>query len=305
MADLLQNIRGAVVRLLRFGLRNLKHIRRPHTGEEYLVAIGGSILFCIFFLAAISSFIVPYDPIKSSFSPGSILAPPSWSHPMGTDILGRDILSRVLTGAALILQVLALSAALSLAIGVPAGLFSGYLGGALDRVLSLTMDSIYAFPGLVLAIAIAVVLGQSAFNIAVAVAVIYIPTYYRVARSHTLSTREESFVEAGRALGASNLSLIARYILPSILPSLAAIISLNVADAMLTEAGLSYIGLGLPPPTPDWGFDINQGATLILAGKWWVVTFPGLMIILVVLGFSLLGEGLNDLLNPRLRSRQG
>lgn len=268
------------------------------------MAIGGVILLGIFLMALVSPFIVPYNPIASGTSINSILLPPSWSHPMGTDTLGRDVYSRVLTGATIILQVLVLSAIMSILIGVPAGLFSGYIGGSLDKGLSLTMDSIYAFPGLVLAIAIAVALGQSAFNIAIAVAVIYIPTYYRVTRSHTLSTREESFVEAGRALGASNSSLMRWYILPSILPSLAAIISLNVADAMLTEAGLSFLGLGLPPPTPDWGFDISQGATFILAGKWWLVTFPGIMIILVVLGFSLLGEGLNDILNPRLRGRQ-
>lgn len=278
--------------------------RRPRSGEEYLVIIGGLIILSIFLMALLGPFIVPYNPNASGTSINSILLPPSWSHLMGTDTLGRDVYSRILTGASVILEVLVLSAVMSILIGVPAGLFSGYVGGSLDKGLSLTMDSIYAFPGLVLAIAIAIVLGQSVFNIAVAVAVIYIPTYYRVTRSHTLSTREESFVEAGRALGASNSSLMRWYILPSILPSLAAIISLNVADAMLTEAGLSFLGLGLPPTVPDWGFDISQGATFILAGKWWLVTFPGLMIILVVLGFSLLGEGLNDILNPRLRGRQ-
>ena len=278
--------------------------RRPRSVEEYLVVIGGVIVLAMFLLALVGPYIVPYNPTQSATSINSILLPPSWSHLMGTDTLGRDVYSRILTGASVILQVLVLSALISILIGVPAGLFSGYVGGSLDKGLSLTMDSIYAFPGLVLAIAIAIVLGQSAFNIAIAVAVIYIPTYYRVTRSHTLSTREESFVEAGRALGASNSSLLRWYILPSILPSLAAIISLNVADAMLTEAGLSFLGLGLPPTIPDWGFDISQGATFILAGDWWLVTFPGLMIILVVLGFSLLGEGLNDILNPRLRGRQ-
>jgi peptide/nickel transport system permease protein len=284
------------VRIVRF--------RRPQTVEEYLVVVGAAIVLGISLMALIGPYIVPYNPTQSGTSISSILLPPSWSHLMGTDTLGRDVYSRILTGAPVILQVLFLSALMSILIGVPAGLFSGYIGGFLDKGLSLAMDSIYAFPGLVLAIAIAIVLGQTAFNIAVAVAVIYIPTYYRVTRSHTLSTREEGFVEAGRALGASNSSLLRWYILPSILPSLAAIISLNVADAMLTEAGLSFLGLGLPPTVPDWGFDISQGATFILAGKWWLVTFPGLMIILVVLGFSLLGEGLNDILNPRLRGRQ-
>lgn len=290
--------------LVIYALRLLTRIRRPRTGEEWIASLGACILLSIFITAALSYFIVPYDPTVGSQSPRDILAPPNSRHLMGTDIIGRDVLSRVLTGAPLILQVLALSAAVSLFVGVPSGLLSGYIGGRLDKTLSLTMDSIYAFPGLVLAIAIAVAIGQAAINIAVAVAVIYIPTYYRVSRSHTLSTREESYVEAGRALGASNLTLITRYILPSILPSLAAIVSLNVADAMLTEAGLAFLGLGLPPPTPDWGADISQGATYILSGSWWLVTFPGLMIVLVVLGFSLLGEGLNDILNPRLSGRQ-
>ncbi len=268
------------------------------------MVIGAAIVVAIFLMALIGPYVVPYDPSVGATSTRGILLPPSPSHLMGTDTLGRDVYSRILSGASVILQVLVLSAIISILVGVPAGLFSGYVGGTVDKGLSLTMDSIYAFPGLVLAIAIAIVLGQTAFNIAIAVAVIYIPTYYRVTRSHTLSTREESFVEAGKALGASNSSLLRWYILPSILPSLAAIISLNVADAMLTEAGLSYLGLGLPPTIPDWGFDISQGATFILAGKWWLVTFPGLMIILVVLGFSLLGEGLNDILNPRLRGKQ-
>lgn len=290
-------------------LKGLPHsirgrLRRPRTGEEYLVVLGAAMLLTILIITTLSFLFVPYDPNLINPAPATRLAGPSATHLMGTDALGRDIYSRILTGAPTVLQVLALSAIISVTAGVPSGLFSGYLGGTLDKALSLVMDSIYAFPGLVLAIAIAVALGPGVVNIAVAVALVYVPTYFRVARSHTLTSKEESYVEAGKALGASNWTLIRKYLLPSILPSLAAILSLNVADAMLTEAGLSFLGLGLPPGTPDWGYDISQGQGYFLSGYWWLVAFPGLMIVLVVLGFSLVGEGLNEILNPRLRGRQ-
>jgi peptide/nickel transport system permease protein len=220
---------------------------------------------------------------------------------MGTDKLGRDIFSRVIYGSQTIMMVAIFSAILSSLVGIPIGLLSGFVGGRLDRVLSLVMDSIYSFPGLILAIAMAAMLGPGIVNISIAIAVIYIPTYFRMVRGQVLSVKEELYVEAAESLGASPVTILRTYVFPNVIPSVAVVFSLNISDAILTEAGLSFIGLGVPPPTPDWGFDLNAGRPFLPGGRWWLITFPGVMIAIVALGFSLLGEGLNEILNPRLR----
>ncbi len=222
---------------------------------------------------------------------------------LGTDNLGRDIVSRLIWGARTVLSVAFLSALVSSSIGVSAGLVSGYIGGPLDRVLSLVMDSIYSFPGLLLAIALVAMLGPGILNVAVAISVVYIPTFFRVVRGQVLSVIEELYVEAARSLGASSLSILALYIFPNVIGSVVVVFSLNVADAILTAAALSFIGLGLPPDIPDWGYDVSKGQQFLVAGRWWMITFPGIMITLVAAGFSLLGEGLNEILNPRLTER--
>jgi peptide/nickel transport system permease protein len=220
--------------------------------------------------------------------------------PMGTDNLGRDIVSRIIWGARTIMSVALASAVLSSVVGVSLGLISGFVSGTLDRILSLLMDSIYSFPGLLLAIAMVAMLGPGMMNVAVAVSVIYIPTFFRVVRGQVLSVKEELYVDAARSLGATSYDILKRYILPNVIPSVVIVFSLNVADAILTEAGLSFIGLGLPPDIPDWGYDISKGHAYLVSGRWWLITFPGLMITLVATGFSLLGEGLSEILNPRL-----
>ncbi len=219
---------------------------------------------------------------------------------LGTDNLGRDIVSRLIWGARTVLTVAVLSALFSSSVGVLVGLLSGYIGGPPDRVLSLVMDSIYSFPGLLLAIALVAMLGPGIINIAVAISVVYIPTFFRVVRGQVLSVKQEVYVEAARSLGASSLSILALYIFPIVIPSFVVVFSLNVADAILTEAGLSFIGLGLSPEIPDWGYDVSKGQQFLVAGRWWMITFPGIMIALVAAGFSLLGEGLSEILNPRL-----
>jgi peptide/nickel transport system permease protein len=219
---------------------------------------------------------------------------------LGTDNYGRDVLSRVIHGARTVLAIAILAALMSAAVGIPLGLLSAFFGGTLDRVLSLIMDSIYSFPGLILAIAMAALLGPGMLNIAIAIAVIYIPVYFRLVRSKVLSVREQVYVEAARSLGASALTILVLYVFPNVIPSIVVIFSVNVADAILTEAGLSFLGLGLPPPTPDWGFDLSAGKRFVPSGYWWIITFPGVMIALLTLGFSMLGEGLNEILNPRL-----
>ena len=218
---------------------------------------------------------------------------------LGTDQRGRDMLSRTLAGGKTVLLVAVLAALISGISGIVTGLLSGFWGGVLDRVLSLVMDSVYSFPGLILAIALAAMLGPGEINIAVAIAVVYIPTYFRVVRGQVLSIKEEVYVEAARSLGARPWSVLFQYVFPNVVPSLVVVFSLNVADAILTEAGLSFIGLGLQE-VPDWGWDLSNGQNYVAAGQWWMIALPGLMITLVTLGFSLLGEGLSEIYNPRL-----
>ena len=272
----------------------------PRGVEVYLAIAGAVLLVTVVGLTLLSPYIAPYNPIVEV---GPALQPPSGQYPMGTDHLGRDVYSRVLYGAIVALEVSAISSLLSSLIGTPFGLLSGFLGGKTDRLFSLIMDSVYAFPGLILAIAIAAMMGPGVINMSIAIAVVYIPTYFRMIRGQVLSIKEELYVDAARALGAKNSTILFRYIFANVIPSLAVVLSLNVADAILTEAGLSYLGLGIPPPTPDWGFDLSKGKSFLPGGYWWMITFPGLMIVIVVLGFRLLGEGLNQILNPRLRER--
>lgn len=221
------------------------------------------------------------------------------SFTLGTNQIGQDILSRIIWGTRIALIVGLTSAIISFVIGVPLGLFSGFVGGPVDRALTLLMDSLYTFPGLILAIAIAAVLGAGIGNIIIAIAVLYIPTYFRIVRGQTLAVKNELYIEAARSLGTKPLNILIKYIFPNVLPSVVIIFSVNVADAILTEAGLSFIGLGLPPDTPDWGIDLARGQDY-LRRAWWLITFPGVMVSLVTLSFSMLGESLSEILNPRL-----
>lgn len=221
---------------------------------------------------------------------------------LGTNELGQDVLSRLIWGTQVALLIGFSSSIAALLLGVPLGLFAAYIGGRLDRYLSLLMDSLYAFPGLILAIAITAVLGPSVLNVIVAIAVLYIPTYYRIVRGQTFTVKEEVYVEAARSIGARNLEILRRYIFPNVIPSVAIIFSVNVADAILTGAGLSFLGLGLPPTLADWGIDLARGQRYIQSA-WWLITFPGFAIMLVVLAFTLMGEGLMEIYNPKLRER--
>ena len=228
----------------------------------------------------------------------------SYWHPMGTDHQGRDVFSRVLHGTSTSLQIMSIAVFVALLVGFPLGLFSGYRGGRIDRLLVLVMDSLYAFPGLLLAGLIAVLIGKGVVNIGLAVTVIYIPLYFRATRSHVLSAREELYVEAARALGAKPGRILWKYIAANVLVAIPVIFSLSAADAVLTAAGLSYLGLGVEAPTPDWGLDLSAAANQIGVGIWWTSVFPGLIIVILTIGLSFLGEGLNDIINPALRRRR-
>ncbi len=264
----------------------------------WLVLFGGIITGAIVIMTVISPLIVPHDP--TAINVGPLLSPPTSQYPLGTDDVGRDMLSRVLAGGGVMLQVAIVSVLACLAIGVPLGLFSSHSGGVVDKFFSLIMDSIYAFPGLILAIAIALVLGRGVINMALSITVVYIPSYFRVIRSQVLSIKELPYVEAADAAGAKKRTILSRYILPNVLPSIVIVATVNFADAILTAAGLTFIGMGVPPNLADWGWDLSNGQKLLSSGAWWVITFSGIMIILLALGFSLVGEGLSELLNPRL-----
>ena len=261
-----------------------------------MTGVGIGIIAFFTIVAVLAPAISPYDPVKPSVPKeywGTPL-PPSLDHPMGTTHLGYDILSRLIWGTRTVLVVISLSTIVSMSIGVPLGLVSGYFGGRLDRLLSMVMDSIYAFPGIVLAIAIASVLGPSPTNAAIALAIVYVPTYYRIIRGQVLELRESLFVEALKGLGLPDRVIIVRHLLPNVAPSVLVVFGLASADAILTEAGLSFFGLIVSYPYPDWGLDLYYGKKFLLSGAWWMSLFPGLAIMLLALGFALLGEGLSE-----------
>lgn len=265
-----------------------------------IVILGAVLVSAITIMTLISPWISPYDPTTKGINVGAPLTPPNSQFPFGTNDLGQDMLSRVLSGGGIMLQVSIFSVIICLLVGVPLGLFSAYAGGAIDRIIGLIMDSVYAFPGLILAIAIAAMLGRGVVNMAISIAVVYVPSYFRVVRSQVLSIKEMPYVEAANAIGARSRAVLFRYILPNVVPSIVVVATVNFADAILTAAGLTFVGLGVSVDIPDWGWDLTNGRTLMLSGAWWVITFPGLMIILLALGFTLMGEGLSELLNPRL-----
>jgi peptide/nickel transport system permease protein len=272
-------------------------LRKEGIGGK-MVILGAAIVVAIVIMTALAPFIAPHSPTQLNVGP--IMSPPSFQFPMGTNQLGQDLLSRIMYGSTIMLEVGILSVLLCLAIGVPIGLASGYISGIPDRVVSLVMDSIYAFPGLVLAIAIAAVLGRGVINLSLAIAVVYIPSYFRVTRSQVLSIKELPFIEAVKVSGGRARNVIFRQILPNVIPSIAVIASINVADAILTEAGLTYLGLGPNISRPDWGYDILNGKNLLLSGAWWAWLFPGIMIVVLAAGFALMGDGLSEVWNPKL-----
>jgi len=265
----------------------------------WVILAGAAIVTIIAIMTVASPWISPYDPIAINVGP--LLSPPSSQFPLGTNHLGQDMLSRVYSGGAIMFQVAVLSVIVCLAIGVPIGLFASYTGGYTDKVASLVMDSIYAFPGLVLAIAIAAMLGPGVVNMALSIAVVYVPSYFRIIRSQVLTIKELPYVEAAHMMGAKGRATLFSYILPNVIPSIVAVATINFADAILTAAALTFVGLGLPVSTPDWGWDLTYGRRLLTSGAWWVITFPGAMVVLLALGFTLMGEGLSELFNPRLQ----
>ncbi len=233
--------------------------------------------------------------------------PPSAAHPFGTTSARFDVLSRIIHGARIAFGVIALSTIVAMGIGVPLGLLSGYHGGRMDRVLVFLMDAVYAFPPLILAIIFAFVLQQymspGVPTAAIAVGATYIPQYFRVIRNHTLSVKEETFVEAARSLGASPTTVITRYVFFNVIQSVPVIFTLNAADGVLTLAALGFLGFGIDYPAAEWGLDVSRAISDVVSGFWWTAFFPGIAITTLVVGLTLVGEGLNDIVNPLLRTQ--
>lgn len=273
--------------------------RALHLFRRNTIALVGLIIILLFLIMALAGpWLAPYDPVKVDL--GSQFISPGPDHPFGTDNLGRDILSRVIAGARVSLWVGLVSVGLSMTVGVPAGLVAGYLRGAVDSFIMRLVDVFLAFPVIILAIAIMAVRGPGLTNVMIALATVYWTTYARVTRSVTLVLREEDYVLAARSLGVSDLRIMWRHILPNGIPPILVIASLGMGSAILAEAALSFLGLGIQPPEPSWGSMLSFGMQFLRDAPY-LSTFPGLAIFVTVLGFNLLGDGLRDALDPRLR----
>jgi peptide/nickel transport system permease protein len=265
-----------------------------------VTALAACGLTLVILVAIASPWIAPFDPIASDVS--HALQPPSAEHWAGTDQLGRDILSRILVATRLDLSIAVSAVSLSFVTGAVVGGFCGYRGGRLDRWVGRVVDVLMAFPLFVLAMALVAAMGNRVENIVIATAIINLPFYTRFARAEVNVRRDAGWVEAARACGEGHLSVVLRFLLPNVLPAMAVQISLNLGWAILNAAGLSFIGLGVQTPTPEWGIMVAEGARFITTGKWWLVGFPGLALMLTVLCFNLLGDGLRDILDPRMRT---
>ncbi len=241
------------------------------------------------------------DPTESLSNP--IHQPPGADYWFGTTRQGYDVFSRTLFGTQSALKVVFLATTMSLILGVPLGLVSGYLGGKMDKVLLFLMDTIYTLPGLLLSVTLAFVVGKGVLNAAIALSIAYIPQYYRIVRNHTTSVKTELFVEAAQAMGASTTRVLSRYLFLNVIQSVPVVFTLNAADAILILGGLGFLGLGLPPEVPEWGHDLRLALDALPTGIWWSATFPGLTMTLMVTGLSLVGEGLSEILNPKMRRR--
>lgn len=284
-------------------------------GLQRGMLVTGLVILAVFVLtAAFAPLLAPYGYAQLSDAGGHFGAqqPPSAAHLLGTTVSGYDVLSRVIWGSRTALYMVLAGIVLSLFVGVTLGLVSGYFGGWMDRVLVVVTDAIYAFPSLLLAIVMSIVIsgGQSGMwsgilAAAFSITVVFIPEYFRVVRAEVLRVKAEAFVESARVIGASNSRIMVRHVLKNSTRTLPLILTLNASESILTLAGLGFLGFGIEPTSAaEWGFDLNKSISDVAAGIWWTSVWPGLAIVLVVLGLTLVGESLNDLSDPRLRTRR-
>jgi peptide/nickel transport system permease protein len=272
---------------------------RNHAATHPLGLVGAVIMAAFVFAAVFANFITAYSPITTNAAIS--LLPPTHGHPLGADAMGRDIYSRIVYGARISLAVGLGSTFLGSVVGVTLGLASGYLGGWVDLVIQRIVDVLQAMPLLVLALVMAAALGPALSNTIVAIAIPLIPYTARVIRSNTLALREQPFVEASRAVGMSEFRIAVRHVLPNTVAPLIVIMTAQLGAAILTEASLSFLGLGVPEPHPSWGRMLSESAAEYVRTAPWLVIFPGIAISLTVFGTNLFGDALRDILDPRLR----
>ncbi len=291
------------------------HQVRQSVGLQRGMLVAGLIIVAIFVLTSIfAPLLAPFGYSQLSDAAGNFGAqkPPSATHLLGTTVGGYDVLSRVIWGSQTALFVIVVAIVLSIFAGVLLGVVSGYLGGWLDRVLVVVCDAIYAFPTLLLAIVMSIVISGGRSNLvggvfaaAISITVVFIPQYFRVIRAETVRIKAEAFVESAKVLGASSGRIMFRHILRNATRTLPLIFTLNASEAILTLAGLGFLGFGIEPTSAaEWGYDLNKSISDVTSGIWWTSVFPGLAIVLAVLGMTLVGESLNDLADPRLRTRR-
>jgi peptide/nickel transport system permease protein len=297
--------------------RRLPIIRqlRQSVGLQRGMLIAGVVITGFFVLVAVlAPLLAPYgfSQLKDAAGTFGAQVPPGGKHLLGTTVGGYDVLSRVIWGSQTALEVIVVAVLLSIFVGVILGLVSGYIGGWLDRTLVVIADAVYAFPTLLLAIvaAIAISGGQSSlwggvFAAAISITVVYIPQYFRVIRAETLRIKQEAYVESAKVIGSSTGRIMFRHVLRNATRTIPLIFTLNSSDAVLTLAGLGFLGFGIEPTAAaEWGYDLNRSISDVTSGIWWTSVFPGVAIVLVVLGITLVGESLNDLADPRLRTRR-
>lgn len=263
-----------------------------------LAMIGAAIILVLVFVAVFAPFIAPHDPIEQNLA--NRLLPPNPEHLLGTDNLGRCILSRLIYGTQVSLQIGIIVVGITSIIGVMLGVIAGYRGGIIDEIIMRSVDVLLAFPGIILALVIAGILGPSLFNVMLALAVVGWTSYARVVRGSVLSVKEKEFVEAARAIGTSDTKIMFRHVLPNVMAPVIVMATLGMAHVILAAAALSFLGLGAQPPTPEWGSMLNAGRAFMRTAPHLTI-FPGLVIMVTVLAFNFLGDGLRDVLDPRLK----
>jgi peptide/nickel transport system permease protein len=269
-------------------------------GENPVTGFAFALFVLIVLVALVGPYVVPIDPLASDTV--EALKAPSLRHWFGTDQLGRDIFSRVVVATRLDFGIAVWSVVLVFVMGGLAGVAAGFFGGWIDRIVGRIADTIMAFPLFVLAMGIVAALGNTVTNIVIATAIVNFPLYARVARAEANVRREAGFVEAARLSGNGDLRILAFQILPNVFPILVVQMSLTMGYAILNAAGLSFIGLGVRPPTPEWGIMVAEGAAFMVSGEWWIAFFPGLALMVAVFCFNLLGDGLRDIVDPRRRT---
>jgi peptide/nickel transport system permease protein len=272
----------------------LRRIMRSNGGM-----IGGGFIILLIFVAIAAPLLSPYDPIK--MSPTDALQPPSWKHPAGTDRLGRDIMTRIIYGTRISLQLGFISVGISLCIGCFLGLIAGFFGGWIDNAVNFINNVLLALPGVLLALVILAALGPGLGNVMIAVGISSVPNYVRVVRGSVLAARASDYVEAARAIGSTNARIMFLHIAPNVMAPVIVLATLGFATAILIGASVSYLGLGSSPPTPEWGVMVSEGRNH-LQRAWWLSTMPGLAIMFTVIALNLLGDSLRDALDPRLRT---